>query len=153
MAAPLEPEALGVVGCGEDSLGEGAAAVGRPVVLVEAGVAAAHVVAEAGGRDMHVEEGRRRVARVAKGVHDVRRRGSEGSRPRGHCLELRPERQLDLALEHVERVGVVVVDVRVGAVLAGLVAEPAHDQLLELAQDADRPLGAVGHDLAFAGQD
>ena len=71
---------------------------------------------------------------------------------RAHRLLLWAERELDLALEHVERVRVVVMDVRVRALLARLVAEPRDDQRLELGEDPQRPLGPVGGRLALAGR-
>ena len=45
-----------------------------------------------------------------------------------------------------------VVDVRVGTLLAGLVAEPGHDHIVELGEDPQRPLRPVGDDLALAGR-
>ena len=42
----------------------------------------------------------------------------ERSRPGGGRSQVRPERELELALEEVERVGVPAMDVRVGANLA-----------------------------------
>ena len=141
---------LCVGGAAEDRILERPASVGGWVELVERGIASADVVAEAHRRHVEVEEDRGRVTRVPERVHDVWRRG--GDRPRGHFVgcELRTERDLDLAFQHVERVGVVLVDVGVGPLLAGLVAEPRDDEVLELEQDPQRPLGAVGDDLAFA---
>ena len=101
---------------------------------------------------MDVEEDRGRVAHVAERVDDIRRCGGEGSGQRARGLPLGAQRELDLALEHVERVRVVVVDVRVGALLAGLVAEPGDDQRLEVGEDPERPLGPVRGRLALAGR-
>jgi hypothetical protein len=142
---------LGVGRRGEDGIGERTAAVGRGVMLVEARIAAAHVVAEAERRDVEVEEDRGRVARVPERVHDVRRGGGEHPGLGREGLALGPERDLDLTFEDVERVGVVLVDVGVGPLLAGLVAEPRNDQLLEVGQDPQRSLRPVGDELALAG--
>jgi hypothetical protein len=137
----------------ENRLLERPPSVRRRVVLVETGFAlAAHDVPEARRRRVDVEEDRGGIARVPERVHHVRRRGRERPRSRAHRLLLGPERELDLALEHVERVRVVVVDVRLGAFLARLVAEPRDDQGLELDEDAQRPLGPIGGRLAFAGR-
>ena len=145
-------ERLGVLGRGEDGIGKRPAAVGRRIVLVEVDVLAPDVVAEAAGRNVQVEEDRGRVACVAESVDDVGRRPGKGARSGGHRLELWAERDFDLALEHVEGVGVAMVDVRVRPLLAGLVAEPRHDHVVELAEDPQRPLGAVGDGLALAGR-
>ena len=145
-------ERLGRVGPGEDGVGEGPAAVRRRFVLVEVADLAADVVAEARRRHVQVEEDHGLGARVVKRVQRVRRRGREHARQRRQHLPLGPERQLELAVEHVEGVRVVVVDVLLGPVLAGCVAEPRQDQLVELAEDAERLLRPVGNDLALAGR-
>ena len=69
-----------------------------------------------------------------------------------HRLEVGAERDLDLALEHVEGVGVVVVDVLVRPLLARRVAEPGHDRLVELAQDPKGLRRPVDDGLALAGR-
>ena len=61
------------------------------------------------------------------------------------------ESELDLSFEDVERIRVLPVDMRVRAFFAGLIAKPRHDQLLEVAEDPQRPLGAIGGRLALAG--
>jgi hypothetical protein len=152
MRARLVHERLGLIRPGEDSLGKRPAAVGRRVVLVEIDVLAADVVAEAARGRVEVEEESDRIACIAEGVDDVGRRGGEAARGRADGFELGAERDLDLAFEHVEGVGVVVVDVRVRSLLAGLVAEPRHDHVGELGEDPQRPLGAVGDRLALAGR-
>jgi len=137
----------------EDCLFERASAVGRRVVLVETGLAvSAQDVAEALGGRVDVEEHRGCVTRVAEGVDHVRRRGGEGPGGRAHGLLLWAERELDLAVEHVERIRVVVMDVRVRALLARLVAEPRDDQRLELDEDAQCPLGPVSGRLSRTGR-
>jgi hypothetical protein len=67
-------------------------------------------------------------------------------------LELGAEPHLDFAFEHVEGVGVVEVDVRVRAFLAGRIAEPRDDDLVEIGQDAEGLLRPVGDGLAFPGR-
>ncbi len=111
-------------------------------MLVEAGIPAAQVVAEAAGRGVDVEEARGGVARVVERVGDVRR--DEHERP-GWSLE-RPalERELELALDDEERVGVVVVDVRRGSALTRAVVELGHRQVLRVREQrhaAVRPIG------------
>ena len=66
---------------------------------------------------MQVEEPRSRLALVREGVDDVRRHEHERPGRRAQRLAAQPERQR--ALEHDESVGVVVVDVRVGACSPG----------------------------------
>jgi hypothetical protein len=130
-----------------------AAAVGRRVELVEVLDAAADVVAEAHGGRVDVEEDRGGVAGVSgrcgrpRAVPATKLPGACGAR-----LQVGPERELEVALEEVEGVGVVSVDVRVGALLARLVPEPGHDQLFRLGLDPQRPLPAVGDRLALAGR-
>ena len=85
-------------------------------------------------------------------MDDVGRSPGEGAGSRAHRLKVGAERDLDLAFEHVEGVRVMVVDVRVGTLLAGLVAEPGHDHVVELGEDPQRPLRPVGDDLALAGR-
>ena len=62
--------------------------------------------------------------------------------------------QAQYVREQLETLGsqALLVDVGVRPMLAGLVAKPGHDQLVELAQDAQRPLGAIGDGLALAGR-
>jgi len=97
---------------------------------------------------------------IVGGVHvgDIVTTGGGGgklrfrSRPRGHDLALGPESQLERPLEHEEGVRVRVVDVQLRAFLAGRVAEPRHDQLLELAEDPEGLRRPVGRRLALAGR-
>jgi len=84
-------------------------------------------------------------------VNDVRGRTCEGLRSARDPGEIRAKPEVDLSLEDVERVRVLPVDVWVRTLLAGLVAKERDNQLLELAEDRDRPLGAVGRRFAFAG--
>jgi len=129
-----------------------ASVIGR-VELIEMLVpAAAKDVAEAHARRVDVEEDRGRFARVLEGMHHVRRRSGECLRSGGDSRDVWAEPEVDLSLEDVERVRVLPVDVWIRALLAGLVAKPRHDQLLELAEDPQRPLGTVGGRLALAGR-
>jgi len=84
-------------------------------------------------------------------MNDIRRRARECLRSGDDPCDVRAEAEVDLSLEDVERVRVLPVDVRVWALLTGLVAKPRHDQLLELAEDPQRPFGTVGGRLALAG--
>jgi len=83
-------------------------------------------------------------------MHDVRRSGCKGLRSAVDPRDLWAEPEVDLSIQDVERVRVLPVDMRVGAFFAGLVAKPRHDQLLELAEDPQRPLGTIGGRLALA---
>ena len=143
-------DALALAGAAEHGVVE--ASVGRRVELVEGVAPAANVIAKAHRGRVEVEEDRGRVTPVPEGVDDVgRSRGESSGQPRDR-LEARAELELELAFEHVERVGVQPVDVRVGALLAGLVAEPRDDELVELREDAQRPLRAIRDGLALAGR-
>ena len=57
----------------------------------------------------------------------------------------------ELALEHVEEVGVVPMDVRARAVAVRAEPRPGHAQLVAVAEDLDPPLRGVADDLALAG--
>jgi len=128
-----------------------ASVIGR-VELIEMLVATtAENVAEAHARRVDVEEDRRRAARVPEGVHDIWRSGYKGLWPALDSGDLGAESEVDLAFEGIERVRVLPVDVRIRPFLARLVAEPRDDQLFELAEDPQRPLGAIGGRLAVAG--
>ena len=84
-------------------------------------------------------------------MNDIPRRARECLRSGGDPRDVRAEAEVDLSFQDVERVRVLPVDVRVRAVLAGLVAKPRHDQLFELAEDPQCPFGTVGGRLALAG--
>src|SRR5947207_1003368 len=124
--------------------------LGRNELVQMRGAAAAEDGPEGHSLRVDVEEDRRRVARVLEGMHHVRRRARECLRPACDPLDLGTQPEVDLALEDIEGVGVLPVDVRIRAFLAGLVAKPGHDQLLEFAEDPQRPLGAVGGRFALA---
>src|SRR5207237_1175789 len=91
-------------------------------------------------------------ARVPERVHDLRRRRDERARDRTDDLGgARPEPELELALEDVERVRVPEVDVRVRPLLAGRVPEPGHRQLLAVDQEPKRSPRLVEDGLALTG--
>jgi hypothetical protein len=73
-------------------------------------------------------------------------------RPRRHRddVAVAAERDSQLAVEHVEEVGVRVVHVRLGAVAARAEARPGRVQRVVLGQDLDAPVGRVADDLAAA---
>jgi len=145
-------EALALARKAGDRLRERAAAVLGRILLVEViAPVAANVVAEAHARRVHVEEDRGRIARVHEGVDYSGRSGDVGAGTASNRVDVGPEPEFDLALENVEGVRVVPMDVRVRTFLARFVAEPRDDQLLELGQDAQRPLRPVSDRLAFAG--
>ena len=151
-------DALTFAGAAEDGVGEGSAAVFRrlelvesPSVLLAAVAAGAEHVAEAHARGVDVEEDRGGAARVTERVDDVRRSGGKLSGPARQPLDFRPEAKFELTLEHVERVRVPPVHVRVRTLLAGLVAEPRERQQVDVGEDPDRPPRSVGDRLALAG--
>ena len=108
------------------------------------------VVGEAHAGRVEVEVAELRVARVPEAVHDERWNARE--RPRRHddalVLDAEPDRQL--ALEHVEEIGVETVDVQVGALAVRAEARPRRVQRLVLGEDLDPPVRRVADDLAAA---
>ena len=124
------------------TLAGSSAAVRRRLVLVESRVLPAQVVPEAARRRVDVEEARGRVTRVAERMDDAARDEHErpGRRPERPALE----RDLELALENEERVGVVVVDVRARAALARPVLEVGQRQLLGVREQRHSAAGTVG---------
>ena len=128
------------------------ATVRRRILGVEAGRHAAEVVGEAAARSMEVEItqllGR---ARVPEGVDDERRRDHERSSRDGGLLPVGAETDRQLAVEHVEEVGVMSVDVGVRAVLSRSEPRPRSAEHVAVAEDLDPPVLGVTDDLAFAG--
>ena len=101
---------------------------------------------------MEVEEtGLRGGARV-EAVDDVRGNGDVRAGSRLHRLELRADAEGQLALEHVEGVRVLPVDVRLGAALAGPEARPGDVEVLVREEDEDVVLRPGVHDLSLAGK-
>ena len=93
-----------------------------------------------------------RVARVAKAVDDQRRDGDEGPGARRDLLVV-GELHRELALEDVEEVGVLAVDVEAGAVAARTEARPGGVELVAVGEDEDGAVGRVADHLAAAGRD
>ena len=58
------------------------------------------------------------VVVVVEGVHELRRHEDQRSRRHAQRLEIRADRQGQIACEHVERVDVIAMDVRIGAAFA-----------------------------------
>ena len=146
----LTVKGLGGLGGGEHGIRERTSSVSWDVVLVEMGALAPNVVAEAARRNVEVEEHRRRLARIPKGVRAAGRRPREAARCHENRLERGAERDLDLAVEHVEGIGVEEVDVWLRPLLAGRVSKPRDDDLLEVDQDPEGLLPPVDGDLAFS---
>ena len=108
-------------------------------------------VGEATVRRVEVEVDGASVALVRERVHDIRRCEHNGAGRRANdVLGAGPEPELDLALDDVERVRVLPVDVRVGPALPGLVARPRHDELRLVDEDEDVPRSTVADCLALA---
>ena len=91
---------------------------------------------------MDVEEPRGRIACVVERVDDIGR--DEHERPSRRPERTAPERDLQLALDDEERVGVVVVDVRACAALARPVVELGQRQVLGVREQRHAAAGAVG---------
>ena len=113
----------------------------------------AHEVRELAAGRVEVEVAHVGLARVAKAVDDIRRHARQraGRHSDGLALDAEPERQL--AVENVEEVGVVMVDVQVGAVATCGEARPRRVQPGVVGEDLDAPVGRVADDLAAAGRD
>ena len=97
---------------------------------------------------MDVEKAGRAGAGVAEAVSHSRWGGNEGAG--SGADDLVADRELDLALEDEERVGVVIVYVRVNRAEPGLAVELEHLVLLALVLDVDLATPAR-QELALAG--
>jgi len=85
-------------------------------------------------------------------VHDVWRREHDGACRRANdVLDAGPEPEFDLALDDVERIGVLAVEVRVRAAFPSFVSSPRHDELRLVDEDEDVPRLAIADRLALAG--
>ena len=127
------------------------AAIRRRILDVEVGRYAAKVVGEAAARSVEVEIAHHLRARVPEGMDDERRRNHERSCRDGSLLPLGSEADRQLAVEHVEKVGVMSVDVRSRAVTSRPEPRPRDAQLIAVAEDLDPPLGRIADDLALTG--
>ena len=108
----------------------------------------AHPIDESGRGRVDVEEARASGAGVPEAVPHPRRSGDEGARPGAKGLVA--ERELELAFEDVERVGVLRVDVRVDGAELGRALELDHLELRPLRLDDELSVLA-GYPLALAG--
>ena len=128
------------------------ATVRRGILGVEAGRDAAKVVGEAAAGSVEVEITQllRRV-RVPERVDDERRRNHKRSCRDGSLLPVGAEADRQLAGEDVEEVGVVPVDVGIGAVFSRPEPRPRRAEHIAVAEDLDPPVLGVADDLAFAG--
>ena len=136
----------------DDRLAERAPAVGRRVEAIPDEVRVAQEVRETLGRCVEIEPGGVVGPVVPERVDHLGRREDEGAGARLHALDLRPEPEVQHPAEDEERVEVLPVDVRAGALLARDVARPREAELGEVGEDANRPLGLVGDRLALLGE-
>jgi hypothetical protein len=95
-----------------------------------------------------VEVAERLVAPVPEAVDDERRHPRERPRRHDHALVLDAESDRQLTLEDVEEVGVMAMDVQVGALAAWAETRPRPVQRLVVGEDLDPPVRRVGDDLA-----
>ena len=100
---------------------------------------------EAGAGCVEVEPARGRVAVVVEGVHDVRRHGDEGSGRCTHGVAVGPDPELQLALDDIEGVDVLVVDMQVGSALPCVIARPRDIEQWVITERAHRALGQLRH--------
>ncbi len=130
----------------------GLAAVRGRIEAVESGVHAAQVVGKAAARRVEVEEAGPLRAVVVEAVDDVGRNGDERAGGRRDALKVGADAEGQLALEHVEGVRVLTVDVGLGAAFPALVARPRHVEQLVREEDAKGAPGLVDDGLALAGR-
>jgi hypothetical protein len=132
------------------------AAVGWRRVLVireRAAVAQrAHVVGEALAGRVEVQVADIRVAPVPEPVDDKRGHPRERSRRHEDRLALGAEPDGQLALQDVEEVGVVAVDVQVGALTVRSESRPRRVQRVVVREDLDASVGRVADDFARPGR-
>ena len=148
--AVLPLEGLAASGRNDQGVRRGPAAFCRRRVLVEVVDAPAEVVGEPAARRVVVQEANLFRAVVCEAVHDPGRHHDERAGRRRDESELGTDLEGHRAVEHVEGVDVVQVDVRLGAALPGRVARPRDVQPLVLAEDAELTGGRVGDRLALA---
>ena len=102
---------------------------------------------------MEVEVPDLRVAPVSEAVHDERRHARERPRRNDRSLAVGPQHDGQLAVEDVEHVGVVPVDVEVGTCAPRPEARPRGVQRLVVGEDLDPAVGRVADDLAARRRD
>ena len=135
----------------DQRIGRRTTAVVRRVLLVEVLVAPAQVLGEPAAGRVVVQEPELSRAVVVEAVHEAGRHHDEGARARGDAVELRADLEGELALEDVERIDVMEVDVRFGATLADRVTRPGDREPLVVAEDPQLPRRRVRDRLALAG--
>ena len=93
------------------------------------------------------------VAAVAEAVHHERRDARERAGRHDRSLPIRAEHHGQLALEDEEHVGVLPMNVEVGAFTVWAEARPRRVQRVVIGQDLDSPIGRVTDDLAASAGD
>src|SRR5262249_1951593 len=86
----------------------------------------------------------------AEGVGDARWHGHEAALAQGDRLAVRPDLERQLALEHVERVGMAVVDVGSGHALARGVRRSRDGEVPPCAEEADGVISPARDRLSVA---
>jgi hypothetical protein len=109
------------------------------------------VIVEPLARRVEVEETRASRPVVTKAVDDPGRCGDEGALRPLDVLALGPKLENEPALEHVERIRVAAMDVRVRATLAALVARLGDRDRVQADLEADGSRVPFRDDLALAG--
>ena len=130
---PLEP--LAVARRRNDRVGNRPAAVRRRLVLVEL-APPAEILGEARARRMEVQEPQLTGAVVVEAVDEPWRNDYERSGRNAQRLEIRADPQAQMACEHVERIEMMQVDVRLGAALPGRMSRPGDVEQVVVAEDA-----------------
>ena len=133
-----------------------AAVLGRRVLVVGERAAVPHraqVLGETVARRMEVEVADFRIGSVAEAMDDERRHARERSRGHADRLTLEPEPHGELALEDVEAIGVVVMDMEVGAFAVRTEARPSDVERVVVGEDLDAPVGRIADHLSLAGWD
>ena len=98
-----------------------------------------------------VQEARLTWPVVVEAVDDAGRDDDQRAGGRIQGRSLRAESNRELPLEHVERVAVLPVDVRLRAALPGRMARPGDGQPFVVAEDPQLAVRPVGDRLAFTG--
>ena len=131
-----------------------AAVLGRRMLVVGERAAVPHraqILGEALSWCVEVEVADFRVGSVAEAVDDEGRYSRERSRRHREWLVRASETHGQLALEDVEAIGVVAMDVEVGALAPRPEARPRRVQRLAVGENLDAPVGRVADHLPGAG--